>query len=107
MREAWSNRNGGKKVPDSINAGHLWLLPSDIHLSGAEIELSHKIGRETRLQEALLPIADEFDYINMTMRGEYGRIDEGFTKSEYILSTKKQKEGFMKFFENNSSRRKR
>ena len=63
MREAWSNRNGGKKVPDTIDAGHLWILPSDIHLSGAEIELSHKIGRETRLQEALLPIADEFDYI--------------------------------------------
>ena len=63
MRDAWSNRNGGKKVPESINAGHLWLLPSDIHLSGAEIELSHKIGRETRLQEALLPVMDEFDYI--------------------------------------------
>ena len=52
MREAWSNRNGGKKVPETIDAGHLWILPSDIHLSGAEIELSHKIGRETRLQEA-------------------------------------------------------
>ena len=63
MREAWSNRNGGKKVPDTIDAGNLWILPSDIHLSGAEIELSHKIGRETRLQEALLPIMDEFDYI--------------------------------------------
>ena len=63
MREAWSNRNGGKKVPSTIDAGHLWILPSDIHLSGAEIELSHKIGRETRLQEALLPIMDEFDYI--------------------------------------------
>ena len=63
MREAWSNRNGGKKVPETIDAGHLWILPSDIHLSGAEIELSHKIGRETRLQEALLPIMDEFDYI--------------------------------------------
>ena len=63
MREAWSNRNGGKKIPDTIDAGHLWILPSDIHLSGAEIELSHKIGRETRLQEALLPIMDEFDYI--------------------------------------------
>ena len=57
MREAWSNRME-KKVPETIDAGHLWILPSDIHLSGAEIELSHKIGRETRLQEALLPIVD-------------------------------------------------
>jgi len=63
MREAWSHRNSGKKVPESIHAGHLYLLPSDIHPSGAEIELSHKIGRETRLQEALLPIVDLFDYI--------------------------------------------
>ena len=39
-------------------------------------------------------LADEFDYINMSMRGEYGRIDEGFTKSEYILAGKKKKEGF-------------
>ena len=67
MREAWSNRNGGKKVPETIDAGHLWILPSDIHLSGAEIELSHKIGRETRLQEALLPIIDEFDYVIIDM----------------------------------------
>ena len=28
------------------------------------------------------------------MMGEYGRIDEGFTKSEYILEQKRQKEGF-------------
>ena len=62
MREAWSNRNGGKKVPDTIDAGHLYILPSDIHLSGAEIELSHKIGRETRLQEIVAHL-DEFDYI--------------------------------------------
>ena len=30
----------------------------------------------------------------MTMHGEYGKISEGFTKSEYILSNKKQNEGF-------------
>jgi chromosome partitioning protein len=63
MKEAWSMRNGGKEAPESIHAGHLYLLPSDIHLSGAEIELSHKIGRETRLKESLQPIIDEFDYI--------------------------------------------
>ncbi|MEC7178902.1 MAG: AAA family ATPase, partial [Candidatus Thermoplasmatota archaeon] len=49
--------------PDNITVDNLWLLPSDIHLSGAEIELSHKIGRETRLREALTPIIDNFDYI--------------------------------------------
>ncbi len=63
MQEAWSMRNGGKKAPDNLSVGNLWLLPSDIHLSGAEIELSHKIGRETRLREALAPIIDQFDHI--------------------------------------------
>jgi len=63
MREAWSLRNNGKDAPEDIHAGHLYILPSDIHLSGAEIELSHKIGRETRLQEALSPILDQFDYV--------------------------------------------
>ena len=63
MQEAWSMRNGGKAAPDNITVDNLWLLPSDIHLSGAEIELSHKIGRETRLREALAPIIDNFDYI--------------------------------------------
>tara|TARA_R110000751_G_scaffold276860_2_gene378071 strand:- start:3503 stop:4990 length:1488 start_codon:yes stop_codon:yes gene_type:complete len=39
-------------------------------------------------------LSDDFDYINMHLNGEYARIDEGFTKSEYILASKKQKEGF-------------
>ena len=30
----------------------------------------------------------------MHLNGEFGRIDEGFTKSEYLLANKKQKEGF-------------
>ena len=54
---------GIDRIPRDLSADNLWLLPSDIHLSGAEIELSHKIGRETRLREALEPIIDEFDYI--------------------------------------------
>ena len=39
-------------------------------------------------------LSDDFDYINMHLNGEFGRIDEGFTKSEYLLANKKQKEGF-------------
>ena len=37
---------------------------------------------------------DDFDYINTHLNGEYGRIDEGFTKSEHLLADKKKKEGF-------------
>ncbi len=39
-------------------------------------------------------LSDDFDYINMHLNGDFGRIDEGFTKSEYILANKKEKEGF-------------
>ena len=62
MQKAFILRKG-KKAPQNLTIDNLWLLPSDIHLSGAEIELSHKIGRETRLREGLEPIVDEFDYI--------------------------------------------
>ena len=62
MQTAYTQRTG-KKPPANLSADNLWLLPSDIHLSGAEIELSHKIGRETRLKEALEPIIDEFDHV--------------------------------------------
>jgi chromosome partitioning protein len=41
------------------------LLPSDVDLSGIEIELATKIGRENRLKRALKPVADRYDYILM------------------------------------------
>ena len=63
MQKQWTRSTGIDRIPRDLSADNLWLLPSDIHLSGAEIELSHKIGRETRLREALEPIIDEFDYI--------------------------------------------
>ena len=63
MRKAWSKRMDSERIPTDLGVKNLWLLPSDIHLSGAEIELSHRIGRETRLREALAPIIDDFDHI--------------------------------------------
>ena len=64
MRRAWvAEYPDKKKVPAHIKVDNLWLLPSDIHLSGAEIELSTRIGRETRLKEALASIEEDFDYI--------------------------------------------
>jgi chromosome partitioning protein len=64
MRRAWrAEYPERKRVPKHIKVDNLWLLPSDIHLSGAEIELSTRIGRETRLKEALAQIEEDFDYI--------------------------------------------
>ena len=39
------------------------LIPSHVDLSGAEIELVDKVGRENRLKEALEGIAGEYDFI--------------------------------------------
>ena len=67
MNEAWKQNNPDKKPPKTmvetdkqgriLSSGveNLWLLPSNIQLSGAEIELATRIGRETRLKEGLAP----------------------------------------------------
>lgn len=39
------------------------IIPSDINLAGAEIELVGMVGRETMLKEALAPVVDNYDYI--------------------------------------------
>ena len=41
----------------------LSLLPSSPALAGAEVELVSELARESRLKEALKPIADRYDYI--------------------------------------------
>ncbi len=41
---------------------HLWLLPANINLVGAESELVSVVGRETILREAMRSVEDKFDY---------------------------------------------
>jgi len=64
MEDAWRQSNPDRKnPPKSMVVENLWLLPSNIQLSGAEIELATRIGRETRLKEGLAPALDQFDYV--------------------------------------------
>ncbi|MCA3244721.1 MAG: ParA family protein [Alphaproteobacteria bacterium] len=42
---------------------NLHLVPSTIHLSGAEVELVPIMARENRLREALQPVYDHYDYV--------------------------------------------
>ena len=42
---------------------HVDVLPANIELAGAEIELVSAISRETRLKRALTPLQDDYDYI--------------------------------------------
>ena len=41
----------------------LRVLPATINLAGAEIELVSGLSRETRLRQALVPIASRYDYV--------------------------------------------
>lgn len=41
----------------------LSLLPSSPALAGAEVELVSQLGRESRLKQAITPIADRYDYV--------------------------------------------
>lgn len=41
----------------------LSLLPSSPGLAGAEVELVAQLGRESRLKQAIAPLADHYDYV--------------------------------------------
>ena len=41
----------------------LWILPSNMNLAGAEIELVSQIARETRLKDAIEKVKDFYDFI--------------------------------------------
>ena len=98
------NRDGITKESTDVVSGSdrlIWLCSSfTIFKRKSDEEMAEDNGESGNRK--LVPIvarhggglSDEFDYINMTMHGEYGKISEGFTKSEYILSNKKQNEGF-------------
>lgn len=42
---------------------HLYIIPSNLHLIGAEVELVGAIGREFKLKNVLEPIKSSFDFI--------------------------------------------
>lgn len=55
----------GTPPRDAIQASHqgVDVLPANLELAGAEIELVGMMSRETRLRRALEPIRDDYDYI--------------------------------------------
>jgi len=52
-----------KEVILQTNVENLFVLPSTIQLSGAEIELVPTISREVRLKRALATVSESYDYI--------------------------------------------
>jgi len=65
MRAAWKLQNPERKrgPPKDIAIDNLWLLPADLDLSGVEIDLATRIGRENRLKLALEQAAGHFDVV--------------------------------------------
>jgi chromosome partitioning protein len=52
-----------KDIIQSTAISQLWLAPSNIDLTGAEVELVGALGREHRLKRALLKEKDNFDFM--------------------------------------------
>jgi chromosome partitioning protein len=59
--------NNGRKAVDETVVATRWdglhLIPSNVDLSGAEVELVDAEGRENRLKEALDPVVGRYDFI--------------------------------------------
>ncbi len=51
-----------EKVLKQTEVDKLFILPSNIELTGAEIELVNEMGRELRLKKVLSELNDQFDY---------------------------------------------
>ena len=54
--------DAAEAIRDTMIDG-LKLLPSQVDLAGAEVELVNLLAREQRLKNALAPVRDRFDYI--------------------------------------------
>ena len=42
---------------------HLWIVPSELDLAAAEVELAGEVGRELILRDRLVEVAERFDYV--------------------------------------------
>jgi len=62
------------------------LLPSNINLVGAEIEMVNEEGREKMLREALLPVKDKYDFIFIDCPPSLGLLTlNSLTASDSVL----------------------
>lgn len=72
-------------IMHSVHEG-LDIVPATIQLSGAEIELTPQMARETRLQNAIKQINDQYDYVLIDCPPSLGLITiNAFTASDSIL----------------------
>jgi len=88
MRSAWKRHNPDRKrgPPNSIEVRNLWVLPADLDLSGVEIDLATRIGREHRLRLALREATGKFDVVIVDTPPSLGLLTiNGLSAAEWIL----------------------
>ncbi len=65
---------------------NLFILPSDLRLSGATVELVGKDGREHYLKKALQPVKNSYDYIFIDCPPSLGLLTiNGFAAAESVI----------------------
>jgi chromosome partitioning protein len=52
-----------ERVIVETEVSNLWLVPATINLAGADVELVAALSRETRLRQALAPVASRYDFV--------------------------------------------
>lgn len=57
------HRSQAEQAIRETSIKNLKIIPSNIDLTGAEIELVKEFSRESKLKEALAPIKDQFEYV--------------------------------------------
>jgi chromosome partitioning protein len=82
----YDNLKGSKIVHPVEYRSNLYVLPSSLDLSAAEIELSSEPGREYILKDILSPLVSKFDYILIDCPPSLGLLTiNALTASDYVI----------------------
>jgi chromosome partitioning protein len=82
----YDNLRGEKLVSPIECKSNLYVLPSSLDLSAAEIELSSEPGREYILKEFLLKLKDKYDYILIDCPPSLGLLTiNALTAADFVI----------------------
>ena len=88
MKKSWRKHNPDKKrgPPKEIAINNLWILPADLDLSGVEIDLATRFGREARLKSVLVQAEEHFDVIIIDTPASLGLLTtNALTAAQWVL----------------------